>query len=142
METQNIIDKIHPSMWAPLYNWSFISCCLCLAILILTLKRATSQFSPTFYSKSSTHGWFTLSYLIGGFLAAIPKTYLVGTRYFDRLIIGIIASGISLAVYHAIIKRLSSAIGVKDKFLDDPDEIEVTKKTEETTKETVTLQVK
>jgi hypothetical protein len=144
MNSSNIIDKINPSMWAPLYNWSFISCCFCLAILILTLKRATSQISPSFYGKSSTHGWFTLSYLLGGVLAAVPKTYLVGAKYFDRVIVGIIASGLSLAVYHAIIKRLSSAIGVPDKYLEDPDDKTPAPKveTEITVSQTVTPQPK
>ena len=122
MDAQNFIDRISPSMWAPVYNWSFISCCFCMAILILTFKRALSQFYPDFYAKRSVHGFFTLLYLIIGFLAAIPKSYLVGKGYFDRAIVGVMSSGVSLGLYHAIIKRVSNAIGVKEEDF-DPDEI-------------------
>jgi hypothetical protein len=122
MDSQNLIDKINPSMWASIYNWPFISCCFCMAILILTFKRALSQFYPDFYAKRSVHGFFTLLYLVIGFLAAIPKSYLVGKGYFDRAIVGIISSGVSLGLYHAIIKRLSNAIGVKEEDF-DPDEV-------------------
>lgn len=122
MTETNIINQIPITMWSPVYNWSFISCCLCLAIIILTAKRATSQIAPVFYSKGAAHGMFTLTYLFLGLVSAIPKTYLHGVSYFDRAIVGVIASGVSLAVYHAIIKRLSSVIGVKENFLDDPDE--------------------
>jgi hypothetical protein len=93
-----------------------------MAILILTFKRALSQFYPGFYAKRSVHGVFTMLYLVLGFLAAIPKSYLVGRGYFDRAIVGIIASGVSLGLYHAIIKRLSKAIGVKEEDF-DPDEV-------------------
>jgi len=111
-------------MWASLSSWQFLSCCICIAVVILTFKRAFKQFWPVLYTNSKVHGAFTLSYLVAGILAAIPKTYLPGAAFFDRLILGILASGASLAVYYAAIKRLAKVIGMPDIYSDlkDPDD--------------------
>jgi hypothetical protein len=129
-QISGLMAQLPQGTWSSLLGWPFISCCICLAVLILTLKRAFSQMWPLIYAKGSTHGLFTLSYLVAGFLAAVPKTYLHGPTYFDRAIVGILASGASLAVYHAALKRLGMIIGVKDSYLSDPDDKEVVTKEE------------
>jgi hypothetical protein len=121
-QAQNFINQLPPSTWSAVSSWPFISCCVCIAVLILTFKRAFSQLWPKRYATSQAHGIFTLSYLFLGLLAAIPKSYLPGTSYFQRAILGIIASGASLTLYHAFIKRISGIIGVKDNYLIDPDD--------------------
>jgi hypothetical protein len=133
-QVQNLINQLPSSTWSAVSSWPFISCCICIAVLILTFKRAFSQLWPKTYATSQTHGIFTLSYLFLGLLAAIPKTYLPATSFFQRAILGIIASGASLTVYHAIIKRLSGIIGIKDTYLTDPDDVKEESKTAEISK--------
>lgn len=120
--TQNLINQFSPGTFSALTSWSFISCCLCIAVIILTIKRSFKQFWPESYAKSTMHGFFTLSYLIAGFIAAIPKGYLIGTSYFNRAILGVLASGASLLVYHAVFKRFSKMIGIPDSYVGDLDD--------------------
>lgn len=131
-QVSTFINQVSPTAWSAVSSWPFISCCVCIAILILTFKRAFNQLWPKIYATSQAHGVFTLMYLVLGLLSAVPKTYLPATSFFQRAILGVIASGASLAVYHAIIKRLSGIIGVKDRYLVDPDEEVVNIKSTET----------
>lgn len=132
-----IMNQLPTGTWSHVTNWPFISCCVCIAIIILTFKRAFSQIWAKAYARGPSHGVFTLMYLVLGLIAAIPSTYLMGVTYFQRAILGVIASGLSLGVYHAAIKRLAQAIGVKDNFLTDPDDDTPAQPAKEEVKEVV-----
>jgi uncharacterized membrane protein YoaK (UPF0700 family) len=116
------IQLISPGTISILSGWPFISCCLVIAIIILTIKRACKQFWPNTYKKSVIHGIFTLSYLVLGMCLAIPK-YLPGANVGSRLIVGILASGASLLVYHAAYKRLAKMVGLSDEYVNDLDDL-------------------
>ena len=122
MDPQNILNQFSAGTFSSLTSWAFLSCCLCIAVLILTFKRAVKQFWPAAYAKSTIHGFFTLSYLFAGLIAAIPNGYLAGTAYFNRAILGILASGASLLVYHAAYKRFAKAIGIPDSYVNGLDD--------------------
>jgi hypothetical protein len=116
-----VLDKVPESMWAPVSNWAFLSCCLAIAIVVMTAKRIIHQAYPLTYDKGKTSAIFTAAYLVIGLLAAIPKSYLHGETYFNRALIGVIASGVSLVLYHALLKRIAAIFGVKESDIEDPD---------------------
>jgi len=120
--SQNVISKIPDGVLAPFSGWPFLSCCLAVAIVVLTLKRVVNQGWPTTFAKGKAHAAFTASYLVLGILAAIPKSYLYGSMFYQRVIVGVIAGGVSLAVYHALLKRVAGMLGVKETEISDPDD--------------------
>jgi len=77
---------------------------------------------PKAYASDKVHAIFTASYVLMGFVAAIPKGYLYGNGYFQRMLVGIIAGGLSLVLYHALLKRFAGILGVNAMDIADPDD--------------------
>lgn len=120
--TQLLMDKVPESIWTPVTNWGFVSCCLVIAGFVLTAKRVMYQGWPAVYASGKAKAVFTSLYFVLGMLAAIPKSYLTGIGYFQRAVVGVIAGFLSLLVYHALLKKLASFLGVKESDITDPDD--------------------
>jgi hypothetical protein len=121
------------SVWTPFRNWQFVAAFVVIFIVLTFAKRFIAQVAP----KVAKANWFsatlTLANLGLGALLAIPKGFLFGGTYFERLLIGLIAGGLNHMLFHLIIKRVAVIMGKSEKEIEDMVDGDENTKTEEKT---------
>lgn len=87
-------------------GWQFWAACLAIAAVVTTLSKALRQGAPSFYEKGWVKSIITLLNLGLGAAAAIPKDFLTGNTFGQRVFMGFVAGATSQFAYHAFLKRL------------------------------------
>jgi len=97
-------------LWSVFMTKEFGIACVAIVAIMWTLKKAAKQAAPALYIK----GWFqaimTLLNLGFGCVVAIPKDFLVGKTYGQRVLLGLCAGLLSHTFYSAVIKRITAFV--------------------------------
>ena len=100
------------NVWAPYNTWQFVTACLVVAVVMTTISNMITQAAPRLMERGYFKSILTFMNLGLGILISIPKNFLYGTLWIDRMLIGLVAGGLAHIMYHALLKRISIVLGV------------------------------
>ena len=99
---------------APFLDGSFFGIAIAISVVMAATAKSLRKLKPGLIQQPKVGFAMTWLNVVLGVLAAIPSTYLTGGSFLARMPFGIVAGGLSHAVYKLILKRLEFFGGKKD----------------------------
>lgn len=112
-------------VWEPLITWQFLTASMFIIAVMTGIKRTLVVYNPKLLDNRNVAAFLTAGNMILGFIVALPKGFLAGDTYFERMFTGMVAGFSTHFVYHLLLKRFGvfGANTPKGKDADDDDEI-------------------
>lgn len=94
------------NLWAPFLTWQFGVAALAIVAIIATFKRIVRIGYPLLLTTTWMKIILAGANMVLGALVAIPKDFLIGPTYVQRLLVGLCAGFLSSYLYAILLKRL------------------------------------
>lgn len=93
-------------LWEPFTTWQFGVTCIAIVAVLQTVKNIGVGFCETLFNSKRAQALLTSANVFIGVACAIPKGFLMGDSFGQRIFTGICAGFMSTFVYHSVIKHL------------------------------------